>query len=134
MDEDYIYCDGDGIPRRGGDMVRLFRYDADGPPYAHNKKYVYYIYDAHRICRIDKKTLKRTLFWDTFVRDIKSTKDGLYAQENDLEDYDSSEGCDSEDDGDDDEQESDIPDSCTLNFMDFDAKNVKRIWKGKEFD
>lgn len=66
------------------------------------------------------------------MRDIKSTKDGLYAQENDLEDYDSSEGCDSEDDGDDDEQESDILDSCTLNFMDFDAKIVKRIWKGSE--
>ena len=136
MDEDYIYCQGYGIPRKGGKMVRLFRYEkttVNQPPYAHNKQFVYYIYENGRLRRIDKKTLKSTFIWDQAVMDVKDTKDGLYIQS-----YDSSVSIDYYIDNSDEdyfeEQISDIADSCDLYYMDFNGKNVKQIWKGEDVD
>lgn len=134
IDEDYIYCQGYGIPRRGGEMVRLFRYEKTTlkqPPYAHNKQFVYYIYEGGILRRIDKETLESKVIWDRAVMDVKCTKNGLFVQS-----YDSSVSLDYFNDNSDEdyfeEQTSDIADSCDLYYMDFNGENEKQIWKGKE--
>ena len=54
-------------------------------------------------------------------------KDGLYVQEYDYEIAPDNDTNDCEDDI---VQEDDDPYSCNLYYMDFDGKNVKRLWKG----
>lgn len=133
IDEDYIYCQDYLIPRNGGKMVEALDKSwslADTPPYAKNEKYIFYI--AHKtkeIHRLDKSTLEDKIISDIEAMDVKCTKDGLYVQEYDYEIAPDNDTNDCEDDI---VQEEDDPYSCNLYYMDFDGKNVKRLWKGKD--
>ena len=130
VDKDYLYCQGYGIPRRGGEMVRLFRFERETVnylPYAYTDQFAYYIDDRLRLRRLDKNTLRSSII-AYGVMDVKGTSEGLYVQF-----YAPDVSLDTYIDRSDDQvidQKSDIADSCDLYYMDFNGENEEQLWVG----
>lgn len=131
IDEEFIYCEDYLIPRKGGKMVEALKgaWDMERtPPYARNKKYIFYIEHntRHAIHRLNKSTLEDIVINDIRAMDVMCAKDGLYVQQYVYE-------LSLDEDGEVDfEQERDNSKSCNLYYMDFNGENVKQIWKGSE--
>ena len=133
IDEDYFYCLNYLIPRKGGKFIRIPKDDDTVmTSFAQSKKYFFYIDEEREIHRIDKKSLENVVInKKIWAMDIQCTEDGLYVQEYEESEVSLDWYLDEEDDCDiDGEITTEFADSCNLYYMDFNGKNVKRIWKG----
>ena len=87
MDEDYIYCQEFIIPRAGGKMIPVFRqavvYEDGRMPYAHNKKYIFYIDKEYKLHRFSKKTKSDVIISDMKIMDVDCTEKNIYVKEYD---------------------------------------------------
>ena len=87
MDEDYIYCQEFIIPRAGGEMIPVFRqavvYEDGRMPYAHNKKYIFYIDRKYKLHQFSKKTKSDVIISDMKIMDVYCTEKNIYAKEYD---------------------------------------------------
>lgn len=86
MDEDFIYCQECIIPRKGGEMVRIFQDAAiagsgDTPlSVSSNSKYIYYIDKTYKVRRVDKKTMKNIVVSNVKAIDVKCTEKNIYVK------------------------------------------------------
>ena len=87
IDEDYIYCQEFIIPRAGGEMIPVFRqavvYEDGRLPYAHNKKYIFYIDKEYKLHRFSKKTKSDVIISDMKIMDVDCTEKNIYVKEYD---------------------------------------------------
>lgn len=140
IDTEYIYCLNYLIPRNGGEIIELPRFEIDtvAESFTFNTKYIFYIDKEQGIHRFDKKTLKDVIISnpDTnniWAMNIWCTEDGLYIQ-NYLSyismDYifDEADHCDFFG------RDTEYPVSCDIYYMDVNGKNIKRIWEGREYE
>lgn len=86
MDEDFIYCQECIIPRKGGEMVRIFQDAAiagsgDTPlSVSSNSNYIYYIDKTYKVRRVDKKTMKNIVVSNVKAIDVKCTEKNIYVK------------------------------------------------------
>ena len=120
IDNDYIYCQDYIIPRKGGEMIPLFRdamlYDDDTISFSSNSKYIYYIDKNYKVRRFDKRTKQLITVTKKQMMDVKCTEKGVYAQREKLMPGDWWDPHDTDD-----------PTSCDLYYMDLDGKNIRKI-------
>jgi len=154
FDNDYIYCNGYLIPRKGGKIVRvsygdeknkripecyLDDYSPLASSFVYNEKYIFYIDNEERIHRMDKVTLKDVIISDPnkneiYAMDIRCTDNGLYVQDY-WDEVSMDYGMYQDDVGDYDEDDygdTEVGASCDLYYMDLNGEHIERIWKKKD--
>lgn len=127
MDEDFLYCQECVIPRKGGEMVRIFQDAAlagsgDTPmSVSSNSKYIYYIDQTYKVRRVDKKTMKDIVVTEVKAIDVKCTEKNIYVKKYKKElvpgYWDDTT----------DAQLSDDPNSSAVYCMDLDGENREKI-------
>ena len=127
IDEDFIYCQDCIIPRKGGEMVRIFQDAALGSSgdipisISSNSQYIYYIDKTYKVRRVDKTTMKITTVSNVKAIDVKCTEKNVYVKK-----Y-KKELVPGYRDDTTDAQLSDDANSSGIYCMDLDGKNKQKI-------
>ena len=127
IDDDYIYCQDYIIPRKGGEMIQLFKdamlHNGTTVSFSSNSKYIYYVNKNYKIKRFDKRTKQTKIIIDKIKSmDVKCTEKGVYVQKYNKKFMQNDDGCSS-----DGLQIVDDPRSCDLYYADLDGKNIEKI-------